>query len=66
MFQRHRRNPAAFVDVTREADEAGDGADVGAARAHRVDFGTEIEGFGLNKDFHLQPPVTGGKIATSA
>ncbi len=56
MFQRHRVDGAAAIRVAREADEAGDGADIGAAIADRGGFDADVEGFGLNGDFHCLTP----------
>ena len=52
VFQRHRGNIAAIVHVTCQADEAGDGADVGAAMSQGVDFHPQLEGFALHHYLH--------------
>ena len=63
---------AASAMVAHQPDEARERADVGAPGGERRELGADVEGLALDPDHracapaHPQPPVTGGKKATSS
>jgi hypothetical protein len=64
VLEGHRQDALAAVGVADEPGEARDGADVGATGGEAGELEARLERFGLDAD-HRQPPVTGGKNATS-
>src|SRR5258706_9338674 len=66
MLERELADLGGIVDVPHHADEAGNRADFCIALAQPGDLQSGVEIFLLHTHRHIQPPVTGGKIATSS
>src|SRR5262245_6318966 len=66
VFERHLHDGVVVVEIAHNADEARHRADFGVTGAQAGNLGTDIEVFGLHAHRHGQPPVTGGKNATSS
>ena len=70
VLERQPGDRRRVVDVAHGADERGDRADAAVARAQPRDFARRRRnprsGRGRSSDGGRQPPVTGGKIATSS
>src|SRR5262249_26973871 len=64
-LQRHAGQLFAVAVAAHEPGETDDRADVGPRLMQPGDLNTRIEVFALHPD-HRQPPVTGGKNATSS
>ena len=66
MLQEHPRHVVAVIEVADIADKTHHRADADIGSVHRVDFDAGVKRRGLYTDGHAQPPVTGGKKATSS
>ena len=66
VFQRHGTDFFVTRIIADQPDETGEPADLGIGCRHAADFRADIEVFGLYPDHRVQPPVIGGKTATSS
>ena len=65
VLQLHRADGLTASHIADQAGKGHDSADIGADGRQRTDFLTDVKILDLNRNTH-QPPVIGGKNATSA